>query len=343
MNIEQARSLSLEDFIKRLGHPEVNKGNNREAWFLSPLRTEKTPSFKVDRQRNKFIDFGDGTKGDIIDFVRAYGPRAGWGSPTVSDSLKRIADVVGNLPQRSFRPSRADRRGFGNQEKTSAATDNSVRTFRIDHIGSIQSKSLVDYLRQRQLHVNTAKEYLKQIIYTHVPSSRQYYGLTWPNEAGGQEVRSPHFKTIIGNKAPSIVEVNDPRKKPGTALFEGMTDYLSYLKIAKDEVMARAVIMNSTSMHHRVADLLNSLPPNEPVRAYLQNDTPGLKVAAKIREAVPHVLLQNHKYAAYSDLNNFLTGKPMKLADKDRARTVLEGSLKPSEQEKKLTQKRGIA
>lgn len=327
MNIEQARSLSLESFIKQLGYQEVAKGKSNEAWFKSPLRNEKTPSFKVDRTTNKWIDFAsDAKQYDIIDFVKAYGERSGWGSLNTSQALQRIAQVTGELPRQTTRQTRASLIQVTPEVKRRPSDE--PATFRIDHIGPLRNKNLVDYLRDRKLLVGPAKNYLQEIYYTYMQTKRQYYGLTWTNEQGGQEIRSPHFKTIIGNKAPSIFEVQHPKTIPGTAVFEGMTDYLSYLQIAKREVMARAIVMNSTATYQRVIELVKELPANEPVKAFLQNDKAGLETAIKLKQALPHLQIQNHAYSAYGDLNDYLAGKPLAMEDKKFAQQVLGRELK---------------
>ena len=328
MNIEQARGISLESFIKQLGYQEVTKGRSNEAWFRSPLRDEKTASFKVDRRANKWIDFGGEAKqGDIIDFVKAYGERKGWGTLDTSEALQRIADTTGEKPRISRS---AAKQGFA--PRTEKVGNSGSATFRIDLIAPLQSKKLIDYLRDRKLLVGPAKKYVQQIHYTHVPSRRQFYGLTWANEEGGQEVRSPHFKAVIGNKAPSVINVNHPETVAGTAIFEGMTDYLSYLQLAKQEVMARAIIMNSTATYKEVIELVNRQPRDEPVQGYLQNDRAGLVAAYRLKQGLPQLQLQNSKYSAYADINDYLTGKPMTLDGKKYAVQVLETDLKNDEQ-----------
>lgn len=327
MNIEQARNLSLESFIKQLGYQEVTKGNSREAWFKSPLRDEKTASFKVDRRTNKYIDFGgESRQKDIIDFVKEYGERKGWGSLNTSEALKRIASIAGEAP-RLARP--RQERDLTYKEKASGSS--TADSFRIDHIGPLHAKKLIDYLRERKLPVTAAKDYVQQIHYTHMPTNRQYYGLTWKNEAGGQEVRNPFFKTVIGNKGMSVIDVKHPKTVPGTAIFEGMTDYLSYLKLARQEVMARAIVMNGTGMYERVVKLVGEGGGNEPVKGYLQNDKGGLEAAAKLKAGIPRLQLQNSIYSAYTDVNDYLTGKPMKMEDKRLAEKVLAGELKNEE------------
>lgn len=327
MNIEQARSLSLENFIKQLGYQEVAKGRSNEVWFKSPLRNEKTPSFKVDRTTNKWIDFAEDAKQyDIIDFVKAYGERSGWGRLNTSEALQRIAQVTGDLPRQTIRQTRDSLVKAPAPEKSRPSHE--APTFRIDYVGPLQNKKLIDYLRERKLLIGPAKDYLQQIYYTYLQKDRQYFGLTWTNEQGGQEVRSPYFKTVIGNKAPSIVEVKHPKTVPGTAVFEGMTDYLSYLQIARREVMDRAIIMNSTATYQRVIELVKERPTTEPVKAFLQNDKPGLEAAVKLKQALPQLQIQNHSYAAFGDLNDYLTGKPLAAADKKLVRQILDSELR---------------
>lgn len=65
MDIERIRGLPIEDFLARLGHhPAMRKRN--DLWYNAPYREEKTPSFKVNTDRNIWFDFGAGRGGDIF-------------------------------------------------------------------------------------------------------------------------------------------------------------------------------------------------------------------------------------------------------------------------------------
>ena len=47
MNISQAKLIDLVQFLEKEGHKSVkNKGHIH--WYLSPIRSEDAPSFKVD-------------------------------------------------------------------------------------------------------------------------------------------------------------------------------------------------------------------------------------------------------------------------------------------------------
>ncbi len=46
MNIETAKKIPLEAFLRRLGFSPV-KQQGDSLWYRSPFREERTPSFKV--------------------------------------------------------------------------------------------------------------------------------------------------------------------------------------------------------------------------------------------------------------------------------------------------------
>lgn len=50
MNIEEAKSIQLEDYLRRMGFNPVKQQG--DSWYCSPFREEKTPSFKVSASRN---------------------------------------------------------------------------------------------------------------------------------------------------------------------------------------------------------------------------------------------------------------------------------------------------
>ena len=55
---------------KRCVGEDTERGNGpRYGLYLSPLREEHMPSFKVDYERNLWYDFGLGEGGSIIDLV----------------------------------------------------------------------------------------------------------------------------------------------------------------------------------------------------------------------------------------------------------------------------------
>ena len=56
MDIEGMKRFPIEDFLARLGHHPVQRRANA-VWYRSPYREEKTPSFKVNPEKNLWYDF----------------------------------------------------------------------------------------------------------------------------------------------------------------------------------------------------------------------------------------------------------------------------------------------
>jgi hypothetical protein len=60
MNSNQAKELSLPDFLAQLGY-EPARLRGQDAWYTSPFRpAERTPSFKTDQVKNVWYDHGMG-------------------------------------------------------------------------------------------------------------------------------------------------------------------------------------------------------------------------------------------------------------------------------------------
>ncbi len=56
------RAISLMDVLQRLGHVPV-RTTSKEAWFLSPLRSETNASFKV-----SLVNYPTHGRADELDF-----------------------------------------------------------------------------------------------------------------------------------------------------------------------------------------------------------------------------------------------------------------------------------
>src|SRR5207249_6016517 len=68
ISAEQARPIDLVEYLSKLGY-EPSKIEKVDYWYLSPLRDEKSRSFKVNRN---LYDHGLGKGGNIIDFAILY-------------------------------------------------------------------------------------------------------------------------------------------------------------------------------------------------------------------------------------------------------------------------------
>ena len=56
MTIDEAKRVRIVDFLAQLGH-RAQYMKSEQYWYLSPLRKEVTPSFKVNDRLNEWYDF----------------------------------------------------------------------------------------------------------------------------------------------------------------------------------------------------------------------------------------------------------------------------------------------
>src|SRR5690606_8158722 len=66
LNCNEAKLIPINEYLAKLDiRPVYSKGN--DLWYLSPLRDERHPSFKVNTKLNAWYDHGTGEGGTIID------------------------------------------------------------------------------------------------------------------------------------------------------------------------------------------------------------------------------------------------------------------------------------
>src|SRR5450755_4481401 len=71
ISCSEVKETDLIQYLQQLGY-KPSKITGQDHWYLSPFRNEKTPSFKVNRRKNLWFDFGEGIGGTIIDFGIRY-------------------------------------------------------------------------------------------------------------------------------------------------------------------------------------------------------------------------------------------------------------------------------
>lgn len=85
MNIEESKTLSIVDYLSREGIESVKTSGN-SCWYHSPIREERTPSFRVNKRENYWYDYGIAEGGDLVELVKRM-----HNLTTVSDALKELS------------------------------------------------------------------------------------------------------------------------------------------------------------------------------------------------------------------------------------------------------------
>ncbi len=285
MNIEQAKSIPIDELLLRLGYAPSRK-SHEQFWYLSPLRTESTPSFKVNPNMNSWYDFGTGEGGDIIDLVQKLD-----GLGSVSDTLARIEGIVGSaqLPVRT--------RSVTRSIETSPAME-------LTHIGPVKAKSLQAYLRNRGIEPNIVTPYLREAYYRRDDDS--YFALAFENNSGGFELRNSQFKGTLGSKDISTI-VGDPSR---VMVFEGFFDFLSSVMMNDGLPEATIIVLNSVSMREKAIQEIRNLKPRL-IELYRDNDSAGEQLVDYFLKALPdiEVIDKSELYAGNDDLNEWYSSR----------------------------------
>ena len=145
MNIEEAKKISIADYLHSLGCSPV-KRQGANLWYKSPLREETEASFKVNTDLNKWYDFGLGKGGNIIALAGEL-----YGSDHVPYLLERIEEQTPLVRPVSF--------SFRQQR--------SEPSFRQLEVRDLTHPALLRYLQGRGIDTELAKRECRELRFTH--------------------------------------------------------------------------------------------------------------------------------------------------------------------------------
>ena len=275
----------IVEYLERKGIKPVRRTPSY-ALYRSPLREETHPSFKVDTQKNLWIDYGEGKGGSIIDLcMRLEGC-------TLLEAIRRLGQ---NAPVNGTYSSLND---FVPNNSQPAMAANGAR--KLTSISDTLPPHLQKYLtKERCINLEKAMPFLKCISYE--VRGRRYQAIGFANLSGGYELRDD--KTFKGTIAPKdITPIFTDRTEP-VCIFEGFMDFLSFLSM-KEEITNHCLVMNSVSNVARTIRYLNDRHLTH-IRTFLDNDEAGRRAVQDFIKAGFHVEDMNIHYKDFKDLNDF--------------------------------------
>ena len=279
------KRYSIVEYLEKKGIKPARK-TPTYAVYRSPLREEVHPSFKVDREKNLWIDYAEGRGGSIIDLcMRMEGC-------TLSEAIRRLGQNASDNGTYSFL------NDFVPNNSQPVMAINGAR--RLIEISDTLPPHLQDYLtKERCIDLEKATPFLKCISYE--VRSRLYQAIGFANLSGGYELRDD--KTFKGTIAPKdITPIFTDRAEP-VCIFEGFMDFLSFLSM-KEEITNHCLVMNSVSNVARTIRYLNDRHLTH-IRAFLDNDEAGRRTVQDFIKAGFHVEDMNIHYKDFKDLNDF--------------------------------------
>ena len=273
-----ARKIPIGEFLKKSGYSPV-KENQNSAWYLSPIRKEKEASFKVSKVLNRWYDHGIGKGGNIIDLVIEMNHNC--------DVNEALAILERNTPSFSF------------QQQNSFAVLKPEAKIQIDKVMPLRHPALLNYLKRRNIGVEAALKYAKQVYY-HLKGTR-YFAIGLENVSGGWELRNPYFKNSASPKDYSFFSSS----KQILSVTEGMFDFFSLLTLYPSlPLKSDFLVLNSVSFIDRIQKV--ALPYSK-VGLYMDNDPAGKKATRQLLKDIPNSVDMSALYKNKKDLNQLLT------------------------------------
>ena len=263
--------------------------------FYSPFREEKTPSFEVNESRNVWMDWGTGTGGGVIDLVVAL---KGCTRSAAMDFLASLSPVS---PDEVLREPAAAVRHEGGVA--------------VNAVLPVTSRVLLSYAEGRRcIPRDILTMYCREVHYYHRdrPVSG-YYGIGFPNNAGGWTVRtaldaSPWSKMVAGASSHTSVSPDGTlcsrASSDSVAVFEGFMDFLSWLVLSGGPLPRTDVCVLNSCVNARGA--MDYIGSHRRIDLWLDNDGAGDRCTELIASAFPGAADDRAVYRDFNDLNDCL-------------------------------------
>ena len=283
MNINDIKQIKLHDFLAAIGCKPV-KQYGVNLMYLSPLRAEKHASFKVNTELNKWYDFGIGRGGNIIALAELL-----YNSSDVSYLIRQIERNAPSTASTSLPIVKPSPR------------QNSFKNLTVQ---TLAHPALIKYLEERCIDVETARTVCKELHFD--TRAKHYFGIGFPNIAGGYEIRNPFFKGRIAPKDISHFYAEEPKKV--CLIFEGFMDFLSFMTLRRKEndglKRQDYLVLNSVTNIHKAAKRLSRY---DSVQCFLDNDNAGRNAYMQLsKELGKSVTDASTLYNGFKDLNKYL-------------------------------------
>jgi len=271
---ERARNLSIVKTLASFGH-FPSRTTEKEAWFLSPLRSETQASFKVSLVLNRWYDHGLGTGGNGLDLIVAM----------KNCSVKEALELLSK--EKDF--------FFFQQPILKKPTSSEIE---ILDVKPIQHQALIQYLDARMISIQAAKRYCKEVTYR--IKGKSCFSIGLQNHKDGWELRNKYFKISSSPKAYTYLNKHSDR----LMILEGMFDLLSLAELYPNQLESSDVIvLNSLSFLQAVSNLFENY---KEVELYLDQDESGRMHSKELTDRYSNMKDTSECYIGYKDLNEQL-------------------------------------
>ncbi len=319
MNCAEANELSLISYLSFLGH-QPQKIRGEDHWYLSPLREEREPSFKVNSKKNVWYNHGTGRGGTLVDFGTLYH------TCSIIHFLQKLSLfsfhphspllIKGSITELDEKRKELEKRARGTTERTPVHRHTHTGE---EKKGSVPEPDLIviaakspitdprlcRYAATRKIPEDVLNQYCKEAFFS--LNEKKFTAIGFQNNEGGWELRNERFQASSSPKAFTLLNNGN---NSSIRVFEGFFDFLSYKtllregKLPKEEQTTGSdyLILNSLSFFQKSMPLMEK---RERIELYLDRDAAGRKCTKEALRRPDHFLDRSALYRGYKDLNEW--------------------------------------
>jgi DNA primase len=288
LSCNEAKKMDLVDYLFSLGHQPVKIRGN-DYWYRSPLRNEKTASFKVDRSLNVWYDHSLQKGGNLVDFGILFH----------KCSISELLQKLGQQNTLSFQNPK-----HLNHSASLHSAGEKGKIIIMDTRQNIKLAALKAYLEYRKIPLEIANRFCKEVDF--LLYDRKYTVIGFQNSAGGFELRSANFK---GSSSPKDVTELGQDLSTEILVFEGFMDFLTYQAIhqpkfiLRPELQPNFLILNSIGFLEKMKPKLEQYTS---IHLHMDRDKKGIEVTKDALAISNKYRDESTAYENYKDLNEYL-------------------------------------
>jgi hypothetical protein len=280
MEITEIKRIPIPTLLRSFNINPV-RINNREAWYYAFSRSERTPSVKVDLQKNLFYDFGSGEGGTIIDLAITL------------NSFRGASEAIAYLTEFA--------KGISGEQNFTPQSIQQTREEKLKIISEIPlcHPALLKYISKRKVCTIAAQKYCTYIQFE--IGEKKLFAIGFKNDLGGYEIRNEFFK---GSSSPKAVTTYLNGNEI-ILIFEGFFDFLSFASCCPNfENKFDVMVLNSVSNLKKIdASFWENYIV---INCFFDNDDTGKNALKFLKKLAEKVIDFSVNYYPCNDLNEWL-------------------------------------
>lgn len=278
MTLTDINKLDIVDYLESIGiHAKHKQGH--QYWYISPLKepAESKPSFKVNREINRWYDHSLKEGSTLVDFIIRHQQL------TIREVLQKF-----NGPGETHKYV---------QHQRPPGEDQQGKKVEVDEVQRIESPALIRYLFERRIALDVARAYNREVRYHFTGSDNRYYALGLLTDPGGWELRNRKYKFSADPKGPSTIS----HDSKDVAVFEGNFNMLTLATFLRDGLPDFHV----TNSAENIEATLAKLDGYRHKFLFFDNDRQGNQLTAAALAHDPSYHDLRSLYKNYNDLNEW--------------------------------------